>query len=67
MIPCLDMVNHSVDPNSYYEISSAGGVNLAIRPGVKLEVKSEITISYGATKSEAEMLFSYGFIDEGSR
>ena len=35
-----------------------------MRPDEVLEVGSEITISYGDSKSEAEMLFSYGFIDQ---
>jgi hypothetical protein len=65
MIPCVDMVNHSSVPNSYYEPAPNGGVNLLLRPGVKLEAGDEVTISYGTSKSAAEMLFSYGFIDEG--
>ena len=47
-------------------ISSSNGVSLVMRPDKILEVGSEITISYGDVKSEAEMLFSYGFIDEQS-
>jgi hypothetical protein len=66
MVPCLDMANHSSQPNAYYEQTSKDGVNLLLRPDVELDVSSEITISYGDTKSEAEMLFSYGFIDERS-
>lgn len=65
MIPCVDMVNHSSEPNSYYE-PTAEGISLLLRPDVKLDIGAEITISYGTSKSEAEMLFSYGFIDEGS-
>jgi hypothetical protein len=66
MVPVLDMVNHSSHPNAYYEHASSNGVSLLIRPDKLLEVGSEITISYGVSKSEAEMLFSYGFIDESS-
>jgi len=66
MVPCLDMANHSSEPNAYYEQASKGGVNLLLRPDVELDVSSEVTISYGDTKSEAEMLFSYGFINERS-
>ena len=65
MIPCIDMVNHSSVANSYYE-PTADGVALLLRPDVKLDIGEEITISYGNAKSEAEMLFSYGFIDRGS-
>jgi hypothetical protein len=66
MVPVLDMVNHSSQPNAYYEHISSSGVSLVMRPDKFLEVGSEITISYGDVKSEAEMLFSYGFIDEQS-
>lgn len=66
MVPCLDMANHSSEPNAYYEQTSNDNVALLLRPGVELSVSSEITISYGDSKSEAEMLFSYGFIDEES-
>lgn len=65
MIPCIDMVNHSSKANSYYE-PSASSVALLLRPDVKLGIGEEITISYGTAKSKAEMLFSYGFIEEGS-
>lgn len=64
MIPCVDMVNHSSQPNAYYEYASSSGVSLLLRPGMMVTADSEITISYGNSKSEAEMLFSYGFIDE---
>ncbi|KAH8796774.1 hypothetical protein BGZ57DRAFT_920492 [Hyaloscypha finlandica] len=66
MVPVLDMVNHSSQPNAYFEHTSSNGVSLLMRPNMVLEVDSEITISYGTSKSEAEMLFSYGFIDEQS-
>lgn len=39
---------------------------LLLHPGIGLGRDSEITISYGFSKSAAEMLFSYGFIDKGS-
>jgi len=58
------MANHSSQPNAYYEQTPNNDVTLLLRPDVKLEPGSEITISYGESKSEAEMLFSYGFIDE---
>lgn len=64
MIPSLDMVNHSSKANSYYEPGSHDSVNLLLRPGMKLAAGMEVTISYGSSKSSAEMLFSYGFIDE---
>ncbi|KAG0652527.1 SET domain-containing 8 [Hyphodiscus hymeniophilus] len=64
MVPCLDMANHSSSANAYYEQNSDNSVTLLLRPNMKLDKGAEVTISYGATKSAAEMLFSYGFIDE---
>lgn len=60
------MVNHVSSPNSYFEPTVDGGVNLLLRPDVKIEAGSEATISYGTSKSTAEMLFSYGFVDDMS-
>lgn len=60
------MVNHSSEPTAYYEKTSHDGVALLLRPDMDLELGSEVTITYGTSKSEAEMLFSYGFIDEKS-
>ncbi|CAG8982601.1 hypothetical protein HYALB_00008093 [Hymenoscyphus albidus] len=64
MVPCMDMANHSSKANSYYEQTTNGGVVLLLRPDMELEATEEITFSYGDLKSDAEMLFSYGFIDE---
>lgn len=66
MVPCLDMANHSAGPTAYYEENSKDEVVLLLRPGVSVTSGDEISISYGESKSAAEMLFSYGFIDEGS-
>ncbi|KAK2625679.1 hypothetical protein QTJ16_004991 [Diplocarpon rosae] len=66
MIPCVDIVNHSAEANSYYERTSDNNIALLLRPGMQLDAESEITISYGSSKTEAEMLFSYGFIDKES-
>ena len=66
MVPGIDMVNHSSEPNAYYEQNTNSTVTLLLRPDVNLNSGSEITISYGLSKSTAEMLFSYGFIDEQS-
>jgi hypothetical protein len=65
MVPCLDIVNHARDANAYYEQTSNGDAVLLLRPNEKAESGEEITISYGSSKSAAEMLFSYGFVDEG--
>ena len=59
LVPGLDMANHSSQANTFYEPNSKNGVALVLRPGVKLEAGAEVTISYGSSKSDAEMLFSY--------
>ena len=64
MVPVLDMANHATDANAYYEKSKNGDIVLLLRPDEKVEAGKEITISYGSSKSAAEMVFSYGFIDE---
>jgi hypothetical protein len=68
MVPCLDMANHSSAADAYYEqFSSDNSVSLLLNPDVELDAGSEITISYGYAKSNAEMLFSYGFTAESDR
>lgn len=66
MVPCIDMVNHSMNPTAYYDENDQDEVILVARPGVNLDERQEVTISYGESKSAAEMLFSYGFIDPES-
>jgi hypothetical protein len=66
MVPCIDMINHSANPSAYYDENPEDEVVLMLRPGIDLSKGDEITISYGATKSAAEMLFSYGFVDAKS-
>jgi hypothetical protein len=66
MVPVVDMVNHSPRPTAYYEENDKDEALLLIRPGNTLSTGDEITISYGESKSAAEMLFSYGFIDQAA-
>lgn len=66
MVPCLDLANHSREPNAFYDQTGGGDAVLLPRPGGVTDGGGEITISYGGSKSAAEMLFSYGFIDENS-
>jgi hypothetical protein len=66
MVPCIDMINHSANPTAYYDENTNDEVILLARPGVNLDERQEVTISYGESKSAAEMLFSYGFIDPAS-
>ena len=63
MVPSIDMVNHSNEPDAYYDEDSDGDVEILLRPGFTVASGNEVTISYGEFKSAAEMLFSYGFID----
>jgi hypothetical protein len=64
LVPLLDYVNHSPDPNCRYDISPQGTITLLpLRP---LRQGEELTISYGSGKSPLEMLFSYGFLPESS-
>jgi uncharacterized coiled-coil protein SlyX len=66
MVPGLDMANHSQTHSAYYDESSNGDVILLPSSGSSILSGGEITISYGQSKSAAEMLFSYGFIDQES-
>lgn len=66
MVPSVDMVNHSNEPDAYYDEDSEGDVEILLRPGFTVESGDEVTISYGEFKSAAEMLFSYGFIDRNT-
>lgn len=66
MVPGLDMVNHSYEPTALYEELNDGDVALQQSLVSSLDPGEEVTISYGQTKSAAEMLFSYGFIDGSS-
>lgn len=66
MVPCLDLANHSDEPNAYYDETSGGDAALLLRPGCATGAGVEVCISYGVSKSAAEMLFSYGFVDDKS-
>lgn len=66
MVPCLDLVNHSSQATAYFEENEKGEVVLYLRKGCAVTRGEEITIDYGQDKSPAEMLFSYGFIDQSS-
>ncbi|KAI9764238.1 MAG: hypothetical protein M1840_008628 [Geoglossum simile] len=65
MVPCIDMVNHRSleDATAYYDQDSNGDAVLRLRDGKALSSGQEASISYGC-KGAAEMVFSYGFIDE---
>jgi hypothetical protein len=63
VVPCLDLANHSRGAVAYFEETKADEIALLLRKGCVVPAKGEITINYGGSKSAAEMLFSYGFIE----
>ncbi|KAI5811354.1 hypothetical protein DFH27DRAFT_23729 [Peziza echinospora] len=73
LIPYLDMVNHSNEGmNAHYQLNDiTGNVELLPigrehgheSPLLDAKERTEVRINYGAHKSSAELLFSYGFID----
>ncbi|KXJ91007.1 hypothetical protein Micbo1qcDRAFT_188929 [Microdochium bolleyi] len=66
MVPCLDLANHSSDYTARFDENSDDEVVLLLRDGARVSEGEEVTISYGEQKSAAEMLFSYGFIEDDS-
>lgn len=67
MVPCLDLANHSSEASARFEEDGHRRVKLVLRDGCTLAEGQEVTIDYGQAKSAAEMLFSYGFIDQASK
>ncbi|KAF4314588.1 hypothetical protein GTA08_BOTSDO01551 [Botryosphaeria dothidea] len=67
MVPCVDMANHaSGDATAaLYEIDSDGNAALLLREGKELKKGDEVAITYGDKKGACEMLFSYGFVEDG--
>ncbi|EEH33402.1 SET domain-containing protein [Paracoccidioides lutzii Pb01] len=67
MVPCLDMTNHASNDltNALYEVDGGGNAVLQLRWGRSLGKGDEITITYGDEKGAAEMIFSYGFLENG--
>ncbi|KAK7719495.1 hypothetical protein SLS57_005694 [Botryosphaeria dothidea] len=67
MVPCVDMANHaSGDATAaLYETDSDGNAALLLREGKELKKGDEVTITYGDKKGACEMLFSYGFVEDG--
>ncbi|CAG8286530.1 unnamed protein product [Penicillium salamii] len=67
MVPCVDMANHTSGDGvkALYEEDSQGSAILQLRWGKTLQPGDEITISYGDEKPASEMLFSYGFLEDG--
>ncbi|KAI5206068.1 SET domain-containing protein [Aureobasidium subglaciale] len=67
MVPCIDMANHSSGNGTaaIYEVDDQGNAVLLLRDEKTVEQDGEISITYGDNKGACEMLFSYGFIEEG--
>ena len=63
LVPVLDFANHTTPANAFYVLENDA---LVLRAKGPLREGEEVTIDYSAgEKSAAEMLFSYGFIEEG--
>ncbi|KAK2855678.1 hypothetical protein FQN49_004949 [Arthroderma sp. PD_2] len=67
MVPCIDMANHAAGDKTIarYEMDSEGNAVLQLQWGQRLREGEEVTITYGDNKGASEMIFSYGFIDQG--
>ncbi|KAG8526785.1 uncharacterized protein KY384_008214 [Bacidia gigantensis] len=68
-VPCIDMANHASGENTValYETDADGNAILLLRDGRRISVGDEVSITYGDDKGACEMLFSYGFIEDGTR
>ncbi|RMJ22002.1 SET domain-containing protein [Aspergillus sp. HF37] len=67
MVPCIDMANHVSEDavKALYETDAEENAVLQLQLGRKLCADEEVTISYGDEKPASEMIFSYGFLEEG--
>ena len=67
MVPCVDMANHASgdQTTALYEADGSGNGLLLLREGKNVDKGEEVTITYGDEKGACEMLFSYGFLEDG--
>lgn len=67
MVPVLDMANHASDnrSNARFDVDADGNVLLLVRDDKHIAAGEEITIMYGVGGA-CEMIFSYGFLEEGA-
>jgi hypothetical protein len=67
MVPVVDMANHLADnrSNARFEVDDDGNALLVVRDEKSINKGDEITIMYGAGGA-CEMIFSYGFLDDGA-
>lgn len=69
MVPCVDLANHASheDTVAIYEKDEDSNTVLLLRDGKTVKEGDEVTITYGDEKGACEMLFSYGFLEDGMR
>lgn len=67
MVPVVDMANHASDnrSNARFEVDDDQNALLVVRDDKSIAAGEEITIMYGVGGA-AEMIFSYGFLEEGA-
>jgi hypothetical protein len=67
MVPVVDMANHMSDnrSNARFEVDDEGNAVLLVRDEKSITKGDEITIMYGVGGA-CEMIFSYGFLEEGA-
>ena len=67
LVAIIDMINHTCGEsvNAYFDRLADGNVALLTPGDRSYEQGQEVTISYGDSKSASEMMFSYGFLNEG--
>ena len=67
MVPYLDFANHASgdDTIASYQADANGNALLFCRPDRLTTEGTEVTITYGDEKGACEMLFSYGFLEDG--
>lgn len=67
MVPVVDMANHASDnrSNARFEVDDNGNALLVVRDDKDIAADEEITIMYGVGGA-TEMIFSYGFLEEGA-
>ena len=67
MVPCIDLANHARGEMAIavYGEDPEHNATLQLRVGKTLKAGQEITITYGDEKGACEMLFSYGFLEQG--
>jgi hypothetical protein len=67
MVPVVDMANHASDnrSNARFEVDDDHNALLIVRDDKKIAAGEEVTIMYGVGGA-TEMIFSYGFLEEGA-